>query len=1102
MTMTTNRFESAVAAAVSAFGREVGPRLRAGHGEPEDQLRGPVENLFRSLAEAMGLKVVLYGEATVSGLRVRPDYVVEVAEALVGHVEIKRPGRGADPWAWSARGHDGRQWEKLRHLPNVLYTDGQEWAVYRNGERVGPIARLAPDLENAGSRLAPVDGSFARVVTEFLRWKPERPRSIGQLVRAVAGLCRLLREEVLEALRLERSGERAELFTELAATWRRLLFPDVSDEVFADQYAQTVTFALLLARVEGISFEHQEIAQIARKLGKTHSLMGKALDVLTDDSLGGVGVTLQTLVRVVGAVDWDLLDDGSGDAYLHLYEHFLEVYDPELRKQSGSYYTPNDVVRFIVRFVDEILRHRLGLRKGFAEPGVVVVDPAMGTGTFLLNVVERVAATAAREQGPGAVGEWLRDLAERLVGFERQTGPYAVAELRLHETLHRYGSAPPGGRLQIFVADTLADPRVEEAWLPLEYAPIATSLRKANQVKRDEQVRVVIGNPPYGDRAKGLGGWIETGPEDPERNPAPPLDAFRAAGKGRYEYVLSNLYVYFWRWATWKVFDAHPDEPTGVVAFITTSGYLGGPGFAGMREYLRRTADEGWIVDLSPEGHQPDVATRVFRAVQQPICIGVFARYGPPAPDRPAVVHHLAVSGSRAEKFARLAKVGLDDPAWADCPTGWQDRFLPAAAGGWPDYPALGDLMPWAAPGVKPNRTWVYAPDPETLRQRWARLVTAPREQRRVLLKETQGRTIDSRVEQVTGLCDRVEPVAETAGPGAEPVPVGYRSFDRQWLLPDNRLIDRIRPELWRVRGDRQVFVTEQHAEPLDAGPGLTFSAFVPDMHHYNGRGGRVLPLFRDPDSRVPNLAPGLMELLAARLGVAVDAEDVLAYVAALVAHPGYTERFYAELRTPGVRVPLTADPALWAEAVALGREAVWLHTYGERYADPAAGRPAGPPRLAEGERPQVLTPIAKNEQDMPDTIGYDAASRTLLVGTGRITPVPPEVWAYEVSGMKVVRKWFGYRKKNPSGRRSSPLDDVNPTTWRRRYTDELIDLLNVLGRLVKLEPHQADLLARVCAGPLVTVPELEEAGVLPVPAKARRPVLQRGEGGQLSLPE
>ena len=223
-------------------------------------------------------------------------------------------------------------------------------------------------------------------------------------------------------------------FLGLAADWRALLFPTAEDHVFADGYAQTVTFALLLARSDGIELDGASLHTVGDELGDHHSLMGRALQLLTDTVASDFKVTLDLLVRVIGAVDWPAVRAGKRDTYLHLYEHFLEEYDPELRKQSGSYYTPIEVVEQMVRLTDEVLKTRLG-RSGFSDEKVLTVDPAMGTGTFLQAVIDRAAEQITEAQGPGMVRGLVTDLAKRLVGFELQTGPFAVAELRTTDIL-------------------------------------------------------------------------------------------------------------------------------------------------------------------------------------------------------------------------------------------------------------------------------------------------------------------------------------------------------------------------------------------------------------------------------------------------------------------------------------------------------------------------------------------------------------------------------------------------------------------------------------------------------------------------------------------
>jgi len=327
--------------------------------------------------------------------------------------------------------------------------------------------------------------------------------------------------------------------------------------------------------------------------------------------------------------------------------------------------------------------------------------------------------------------------------------------------------------------------------------------------------------------------------------------------------------------------------------------------------------------------------------------------------------------------------------------------------------------------------------------------------------------------------------------------PVAYRSFDRQFLIFDPRVVDRIRPELWGVAGPHQIFVTEQHTNAVTAGPGITFSAFVPNVHHFEGHhGGRVLPLYRDTDADNPNLTPGLIRYLSMLLGDRVAGEDVLAYIAAVVAHGGYTRRFKHDLAVPGIRVPLTAHPDLWWQAVEIGREAIWLHTYGSRYVDPSAGRPSGPPRLPGPVHPRPTAPIPSTLGHSPNRIDYDAAFETLIIGDGAVAPVPLPVWEYKVGSMQVIVEWFESRRGRPRHkRRSSELDDICASEWTHHFTDDLLNLLQVLGRCVLLEPTQEQLLEQICAAPLITVADLERDGVFPVPAAARKLPRPQEEG-------
>jgi hypothetical protein len=963
------------------------------------------------------------------------------------------------------------------------------------------VVRLIGDVESSGSKLAAPD-SLLGLFENFLQWSPQPPRSANELALTSARLCRLLRDEVTEQLELKSPA-----LTALATDWRKLLFPDATDARFADGYAQAVTFGLLMARAKGISLT-QSLDQVAQQLGKSSSLIGAALRLLTDnaDNQQTLKTSLGTLTRVLDAVDWAKISKGKPEAWLYFYEHFLETYDNALRKLTGSYYTPPEAVDSMVRLVDEALRSPgFALHAGLASPSVMVADPATGTGTFLLGVLRRIAATVAADEGPGAVAGRINDAVDRLIAFEMQLGPFAVAQLRILAEIVELTGAPPKHGARMFVTDTLANPDDDLSWIPGVLANIAQSRRDANKIKRDESITVVIGNPPYKEKAKGRGGWVEGDGEGSKNQASAPLTDWMPPREWKvsaHSKHLRNLYVYFWRWATWKVFDRKPPNTstsnTGIVCFITVAGFLGGPGFQKMREYLRRTCDDIWVIDCSPEGHQPEVNTRIFQGVQQPICIVLAARSGRKAADALAAVRFQALpNGHRDDKFAALAKTSLSDDGWVDCPSDGRAPFFPASVGAWATYPSLEDLFVYNGSGVMPGRTWVISPDAESLRLRWQRLVNAPSDQKETLFHPhlRGGKLGDKHSKKVvakplTGFPANMSAVSDDAGQCVPPVRYGFRSFDPQWIIPDARLINQPNPELWEGRSDEQVFATAPSDQSPTSGPALTASAFVPDLHHYNGRGGRAIPLWADANAKTPNVREALISFLSKTYGQDVSPEDVFAYIAAVAANPAYTAKFQEDLSTPGLHIPITADAKTFADAVAIGRRVTWLHTFGERMAGAAAGRPAGPPRLPPARRPQVPKggEISQDPAAMPDSMSYDAAKQRLLVGAGYIEPVEPAVWRYEVSGKQVLTQWFSYRKKNRERpiigdrRPPSPLGNIQPDHWLAEYTTELLNVLNVLTLLVDLEPSQEALLERICSGPCISADELRAANAFAEP--------------------
>jgi len=961
------------------------------------------------------------------------------------------------------------------------------------------MVRLDGDVETSGAALAAPDTLLA-LFANFITWDPVAPKTARRLAEVSARLCRLLRDEVTEQLAL-----RSPALTGLAEDWRKLLFPQADDAQFADGYAQAVTFGLLIARTRDISLR-DGIERAASELKKSNSLIGTALDLLTDDPANQhtLKTSLGTMARVLDTVNWHDISKDDPEAWLYFYEHFLEVYDNALRKRTGSYYTPPEVVNAMVRLVDEALRGPLFDRPaGLASTDVTVADPAVGTGTFLLGVLRRIANTVEADLGEGAVPGAMMAAAERLIGFELQFGPFAVAQLRLlaeFQSFMRLADADVAAlpALKLFITDTLGNPFVEEDWLPQVMQPVAKSRRDANAIKKGQPITVVIGNPPYKEKAEGRGGWIEEG----SPGKAAPLERWRpppAWGVGAHTKHLKNLYVYFWRWATWKVFGSGqhaatglPDaDEEGIICYITVAGFLNGPGFQKMRADLRESCSDIWVIDCSPEGHQPEVASRIFQGVQQPVCIVIAARKRGKDEKRPARLRFRALpEGRREAKFAALGAVSLNDADWVEGAEGWRDSFLPEATGAWAEFPELASLFVYNGSGVMPGRTWVIAPDKQTLTRRWQRLIAESNliEKERLFHPHLRdGKPGDKHIGKAikSGLAyheERLMPVKDDHATIIGPTAYAFRSFDRHWIVPDGRLINQPNPELWSLFSSQQVFLTALARAAPTSGPAITLAGLVPDHDHYKGSfAGRVFPLWRDAAATQSNIRPAVLAALSETYGVEVAPEDVMASIAALLAHSAFTARFQRDLVQPGLRLPLTADAALFAQAVALGREVIWLHAYGERCHDAAAGRPKAPPRLPAEQAPRIpaagAIPLAP--APLPEEMSYDPATRRLRIGSGFIDNVMPEVFAYEVSGKAVLRQWFSYRRRDRTRpvigdrRPPSPLDAIQPDSWLPEYTTDLMNLLHVLGRLVLLEPVQAALLQKVLDGMLIPVERL-----------------------------
>jgi type I restriction-modification system DNA methylase subunit len=985
--------------------------------------------------------------------------------------------------------------DKLLHVVNFRETEGKRvlrvlsWSETMTPARLDLLVRRGvPDLF-----WRPDDGPKIILAPDathgFLGYKVAI-KSAKALSERMATVAQDVRDEVRALYEVETAdGPIRALFKDV----RDQLLGNLTPERFADVYAQTMVYGLLTARiahpeefkaeqsVSALTFDNEFLDAIYFRF-RDHS--DNVIDV---DELG-----LNELAEELAATDVDELladfgaDNQRDDPVVYFYEEFLAQYDPEQRKNLGAFYTPLPVVRYIVKTVDDALKS-FGLQLGVADcttwaeyakshPDVAIppkahpddavvsmFDPANGTGTFLVEWIRQGRRNA------GAAGETAA--LAHASACEISLASYAVSHLKV--SLDISEALRETTRLPIYLGDTLGpkQPRV----LATMADPISTEGAHADEVKYGWNHNVLIGNPPY-DRVEstGTGGFITESQEGTRRSLFD--DIFDDAKKHvifSAHASLYNLYVYFWRWAIWKVFEQNTGP--AVVSMITASSWLDGPGFLGLRRLAREVADEIVVVDLHGDNRGTRKDENVFD-IESPVAIVTLIRRGNGDRTKPAPVRYASYRGTRAKKLDALTELaaGKTKLDVADASTAWHAPLVPVTGGAdWASYPELTDLLPWQQPGSMVSRTWPVAPTVELLKQRWESFVSTnvPGERLKYFAPSRTGRTITTKVPGMTPLAE-----LQQGAPHEPIVRFGMRSFDRQWTFKDPRLAKTESPSLWAALSDKQLFLTTMTTPSLGAGPAATLTTAVPDKHFFRGSfGGKdVIPLYRDATGR-PNVDPKLLTFLAAKLGKPITPEQLFAYTFAVLAGTDYTERFHQGLATPGPRIPLTADADLFARMVTHGEKLIWLQTFGERF--------------GKGEFPTTGIKWTSEPRRLPrakSDIAYDAVTEVLRVADGILSGVPEAVWKFEVSGMHVIPKWLGYRMANPAGRAassSSPLDHIRPTTWSPQWTTELVEIVAALKETLAMLPAGVAILDEVVAGPLIEADELP-----PVPPALRQP--------------
>ena len=1011
------------------YAKRIRDQLRANANASEPALAPAFQELIASLLPLLPAvpQLTVSPEFNKPGVG-RPDIaLIRHGQPARAFVELKAPAKDADPERWKGA-HDKRQFERLKELAHWSTSNFVDFHLFGRDTRQGsagivPQIALEPETPDKladDAIAAHKPAAFLELLATLARADAPAAANAEQLAELLAHSAKLVRSAVQERVgQLHAEGKDADPLMMVRNTFRNVLYahPEAGgyaaadfDTLFSSAFAQTLAFGLLLVR----EATDEPVGDDAwKQMPDEHPLLKAALRVLSEDEVTSqIGIGFDVMRDTVNSFAKEILapQKNGRDPILYFYEDFLKTFDPAARDKYGVYYTPIEVVRYMVGALDRALRDNLGT-KGLRDPKVTILDPATGTGTFLLGVAERVRDQVMAEEGGKAASSALRALAGRMFGFELLVGPYAVAHYRLHHAL-RYRPADEDEdepqavklpRLGVYLADTLAAPGAVSALgtLGIQGIPIDDERREANRIKTEQPILAIIGNPPYKRLAEGenetlVGRWMDNLWDDLKK---PVQDA----GKGGQLNTFPEFSVAFWRWAIWKLFEADNAPQQGVIAFISNRKFLTGWPYAGLRKMMREKFDRIEVIDLRGDvraGTRGDVDTDqgVFN-----IMVGT------------AITLAIA-DGSKAE--GALAEVIYTD-CWQEGLFGRKSKLDWLVAGAskgqlpnaieidrellddWRPAPfengewtSLRDAFSYCNSGVQTKRDGlVYAPTAAGLQVKIEAFAQAQDEVARQLFHDSRDR--------------KWAPAKAVGWISNDQQLAGYRPLDQRYLFNQTAFVDFKRPELQAAWGETNCgFYTLPYG--AGAGPSVWCHGAIPDNNSFRGSyGGYAFPLHdrrAGPDAH--NLNPALVAALAEAYGVAQTPQDIFDAILCLLSATSYTNRFAEDLEDTFPHIPFPADPAVFARAAEIGREIRGLEAFQR---DPAAAFRAKPfcKQAADTDDGAVIADVAYREGELSL---WKADGKAVAAFTG----LPEAVWSFSVSGYRVFPRWIDGRKGLP----------------------------------------------------------------------------------------
>ena len=979
---------------------------------------------------------------------------------------------------------------------NLILTNYLEFWWYVDGE-CEKTAKLA-DLEEGKIILINNLQPIRELLQLFLNQKAKDINNYYDLAKEMAAYTKTIRNAIQSSLEIETTTEE---LNQLKSTFKKLLLLDIDNDKFADMYAQTIAYGLFTAKIghaqNSGQFAFNRTTASIYISDRIPFLKGLFDLVLGTDSVSKIHKSIENLIDLFNTIDMTNILENFGqetrteDPVIHFYETFLAAYESSLRKSRGVYYTPEPVVNFIVRSVDNILDKVFDLEYGLGNRKVTILDPATGTGTFLYAVIKQIRDNVAKFD----IRQWnnfLRGarLLNRLFGFELLMTPYTIAHLKLGLLLGDLGyKFVPEERLKVYLTNALEAGIKEGDLIPGITQIIAEESSQAGKVKTEIPVMVVLGNPPYSVSSQNASkrkrvlnqderyladveytgsAWnriSKTGKAGKTITELTHIGELLELYKGRVRLEkekniqpLDDDYIKFIRFAQYQI--QKTPKGYGIIGFITNHSYLNGLIHRGMREELLKYFDTLYIMDLhgnsllketTPEGN---VDQNVFD-IQQGVAILIAVReksepdyFSTAYKSRDGVkemakVLYYDVWGRREDKYKFLESASLDNINWIEVkPTEPNYFFAPKNLDYEDEYNkelSINDIFPVYAAGVKTRRDNVCVDyDRETLLNRFCDIsinTNLEELKEKYNIKDTEYWNLEKAKLDIKQ--DEIE---------SKLLLYAYRPFDNRWVYYNHKIIERgdSRKELMGhlLKGNNIALLScRQQVEP---GFYHIFCSEILTEHCTVSLKSReatyVFPLYTYPNTendqtnlfieRTPNLSPTFLKTIKEKLGKIPTPEKIFYYAYAIFHSPTYRTRYAEFLKIDFPRLPLTSNQKLFHELAIKGEELVNLHL------------------MKSDKLNNLITTYQTIGNNQVTEVTYNSELQRVYINKqSYFTDIPPHIWEFKIGGYQVLDKWLKDRK---NANRKLSVEEIN---HYQKIVIALTDTLRLMQEIDKIIP-------------------------------------------------